>query len=112
MTYHNTLPETRENVKEYAAKAQKQDELILALFRRYPLSEMSPDEIHGLLYEGKDNPAPITSVRRAMTDLSRDKDNFGNPIIPKLIKSGRKKTGKYGRLTNCWKLNLSQGKLF
>ena len=90
MTYYNSVPEGEEEVQAYTAKAKTQQQYILALFQDG--KPHSPTDIHnrclnaGMIW-------PITSIRRAITDL--DAEMY-------IRKTGDKSKGRYGRNENKW----------
>ena len=94
MTYFNPVPEGEEAVKDYTAKAKTQQEYILALFQDG--KPHSPTDIHnrclnaGMIW-------PITSIRRAITDLDAENE---------IRKTGAKSKGRYGRNENQWEKTL------
>jgi len=90
MSYFNTTNEEKD-LKKYQRKAKSQDEVILEFFKLHPYTVYSPDYIMDEL--GLE--CPITSVRRSISNLTKQ---------GKLVKTDRKVLGKYGRLTNTWKL--------
>lgn len=99
MSYFNTTKESGTTLKNNVAKAKSQEEEILKQFRfdrihynsqfweNYDLG-LSPSQI--------DLNAPITSIRRALTNLTKQ---------GKLIKTNEKRIGMYGRSEYVWKLN-------
>ena len=93
MSYFNKTSETGERLVEYRLKASSQDELILEMFMNGEL--YSPSQVQAAVLPN----APITSVRRAITNLT---------TIGKLVKTGRKVRGLYNRPEYCWKLNDPQ----
>lgn len=89
MGYFNTLHERGQTLKKYHRKALSQDQIILSFFLANPMAKYSPTQIHKLLPH-----APITSVRRSITNLTRK---------GKLIKTDTKAIGMYGREEYCWR---------
>lgn len=91
--YHNTTEAVDPQLKQYEAKAKSQEEILLAHFE-----SMLPAYIlltpTSALERVFSNRVPITSVRRALSNLTRD---------GKLVKAG-KAMGPYGRPENYWKL--------
>jgi hypothetical protein len=89
--YHNTTGAIGSLLEEYEAKAKSQDELIIALFknRNHPLS---PSDIYVILGER----IPITSIRRSISNLTRD------GFLDKL--QYNKVIGLYGRVECTWTL--------
>jgi hypothetical protein len=88
-TYFNTTNLSKEDLKESIANAFKQEELIVNLYKRY--GSLSPSDVLKLL----DFKYPITSVRRAITTLTKKH---------LLIKTEVQKKGLYGKLEYIWAL--------
>ena len=88
-SFFNTTNERQPERTTYEAKAVKQEDLILRLYKsmREP---MSPDKVSRLLGDA----FPITSVRRAITNLTGR---------GQLVKTTRKIQGRYGRPNYLWK---------
>lgn len=64
-TYHTTTPEIPEDLCKLEAETRSQDKTILGIFKAYPYSRFTADEITFMLRD----PMLITSIRRALTDL-------------------------------------------
>jgi len=92
MSYYNTNNEEGSALSRSRENTQNQEELILAIFNKE--ERLSPDEVLDVCNE--EHNYPITSVRRAMTNLT----NKGL-----LIKTNIFKKGKYGKKTHTWKLS-------
>jgi len=88
--FHNTIDLVPSEHREREKKAVNQNERILKLFRGSPHKDFTPAEIHLLLGQQ----CPITSVRRAISDLCKAGD---------LIKTENKRVGLYGELNCTWK---------
>ena len=69
----------------------KQENYILAFFK-HEQEPMSPSMVH----KAFNNVWPLTSVRRAITNLSSDGE---------LLKTNDKVTGIYGKPEHLWRLN-------
>jgi hypothetical protein len=95
MSYFNTTNETR----EYRNQADRQEDLVLEYYRL--MRRASPSQVH----EDILRTAPLTSVRRCITNLAND---------GKLVKTEMKVKGQYGRLEYVWELvgDTSQRELF
>lgn len=91
ISFHNTVPIEGNNLREAIKKADKQNDNILEWFQIYYALEFTPCEVHKVF---KDTML-LTSVRRSITTLTNN--GF-------LVKTGNKKKGIYGVLTNTWKL--------
>ena len=94
--YYNTNKTTGVKLKKYKEITNKQEGLILELFRLNPKLELSPFEVHTVLQRLNVLKAPITSIRRAITDLTNE---------DKLVKTTKRKLGPFGRDSFCWKYN-------
>ena len=90
MSYHNTLAHEGETLRQYQQKAMSQDELILEYFRRRRFGDhISPTVAHRYAVPA----APITSVRRALTNLT---------TAGLLVKTNVMVEGAYGRPESTW----------
>lgn len=85
--YHDTLPGS-EPIDLYEDKAKKQDHVILSFFKSNLGKAYTPFEIWEKMQH-----VPITSVRRAITNLEK---------CGWLIKLNKKKPGGYGRNNCMW----------
>jgi hypothetical protein len=101
MTYHNTTNQSGSTLKEYTEKAKSQDEIILELYKKH--KRLSPSRVF-VLMQGI-APAPITSFRRAISNLTKD---------GKLVKTNETVLGIYKRPEYVWEIKaaVEQGKLF
>lgn len=100
MTYYNTTHATGRKLADYRGKAATQETRILSYFRRHWNVMRSPSQIQselGML------DVPITSIRRAMTNLTSD---------GLLEKTDHQVDGLYGRPEYCWQMAKGQGSLF
>ena len=86
--YYNTTSETGDNLKESHKKAESQQQKVLNYFINN--GESSPSKVASKLN------LLITSVRRCITDLTKE----GH-----LEKTTRKRKGIYGRPEYIWKLH-------
>jgi hypothetical protein len=87
--YYNTTNVSGDLLLEFEDKAQTQEQAILNEFKKHP--EYSPADLF-YLFIGK---YPITSIRRSLTNLTNE---------GKLIKTGFKRKGLFGRMEYVWKL--------
>ena len=92
MSYYNTNNEEGSTLSCSRENTQNQEELILTIFNKEDC--LSPEEV--LYVCNEDHNYPITSIRRAMTDLTSK---------GLLIKTNIFKKGKYGKMTHTWKLS-------
>ena len=92
--YYNTAKTTGDRLKRYKENNNKQEGLILELFKLNPKLELSPFEVQTVLKRFNVLRVPITSIRRAITDQTSDS---------RLLKTSTRKLGPYGRDSYCWK---------
>jgi hypothetical protein len=90
--YYNTNDETGDALKSSRRKAGTQEEIILHFFTNNPNLQLSPFDIQNILGLN----APITSIRRAITNLATNGD---------LRKTKLMKIGPYGKQVHTWRLN-------
>ena len=90
MAFYQTIDQTGSALKESNKKASKQEDLIYSLFvkRNEPLSPSMVLSQSGLN-------CPITSIRRAMTDLCK---------AGRIVKTDRQVKGMYGKAEHLWEL--------
>ena len=90
MAFYETIDQPGSALKESNKKTRKQEELILDLFvkRNRPLSPSMVLSQSGLN-------CPITSIRRAMTDLCK---------AGRIVKTDRQIKGIYGKAEHLWEL--------
>jgi hypothetical protein len=94
--FHNTLDLPESELKVRQLKSGSQNAKILEFFKWNPGKLYTPFEIQNyvcILCNGY--LTPITSIRRAMTDLTK---------LGYLEKTKEKRAGEYGELNFCWKL--------
>lgn len=89
MAFFNTTNEKGEELEERIEKASTQDELVLKFFRFHKGLSFTPFEVHEHITQG----CPITSVRRAITNLT--KRGY-------LVKTALKQEGGYGQKNCKW----------
>jgi hypothetical protein len=91
--YYNTNNEKGVVLQNSRRQARTQQERIRMYMQCWPNRLFTPFEIQEQILSG----TPITSIRRAMTNLTDD----GH-----LIKTDTKKVGKYGKANHTWKYNF------
>jgi len=91
LTFFNTVNESGKELQDCIDKVKSQADRILDLMPQGV--ELTPPDVHKL-YEAKYGHVPITSIRRAMTDLS----NLG-----KLEKCNSQRREAYGVKNYKWK---------
>ena len=95
--YYNTTQEVGVQLKTNLEKANNQTYLTLAVFQTYPKDYLSAHEVWTFLMDNEsiDKQTPLTSIRRAITDLTNQ---------DRLVKTDKKVLGGAGRKTYTWKL--------
>ena len=95
--YYNTTQEVGVQLKTNLEKANNQTYLTLAVFQTYPKDYLSAHEVWTFLMDNEsiDKHTPLTSIRRAITDLTNQ---------DRLVKTDKKVLGGAGRKTYTWKL--------
>ena len=96
--FHNTIKSTGQALLNFEAKVMKQTDVILALFEHNKDRSFTPWEAHAVLFKLGYN-YPITSVRRAMSDLTKS----GELIMHE---GEKQKKERYGMPNNQWQYNL------
>ena len=92
--YHDTTNISEELLARYEGKAAKQDEIVLSILKSNWPASLSPTQVHAL-YKAMGHPdCPITSIRRAMSNLTN-----ANLIH----KTSVTVDGPYGRAEHTWK---------
>jgi hypothetical protein len=91
MTYHNTNCESGETLKRSRKQANKQEKIVLAVFRNEKRL-LAPHQVHAIGFDGH---TPLTSVRRAITNLTD---------LGYLEKTDEMVMGLFGKAVHMWKL--------
>jgi hypothetical protein len=103
MTFFNTIHETGNKLRQSIQTTVTQEQKVLDYFLRHPDMEFTPAEVFSA---GVCGSAPITSVRRAITNLTKDM---------LLTRCNSQKAGLYGKVNFTWRLDAprpyKQGKL-
>jgi hypothetical protein len=94
-SYYNTNKLSYSNFLEAIRKAKSQQEKILIYFKSLPGRRLAPHQVKTALFSEK---TPITSVRRAITNLEQD---------GLLIKTDRMIEGDLGARVHTWILSDS-----
>jgi len=98
MSYHNTNQLSGIALSRAIKKATSQENIVLLFFKAYPHRSYAPHEIRNLLEMELSN-APLTSIRRAMSNLK----NNG-----RLIKTDEMIDGPYGSPVHRYRLNINK----
>lgn len=95
--FHNTTGLSGAALETAREAAQKQDEVVMVIFRRFPIGYLTPSDVHAYALRNHllDRKTPITSVRRSMCNLTE---------AGKLIKTTTFRRSPLGRREHCWKL--------
>lgn len=91
--YHNTNSLSGPALDQYEELSYSQEQVILRFMKKHPGIYYRPDEIKIWVFGSTD--VPITSIRRALSNLTRD---------GQIVKSEIKDKGPYGRPVNQWVL--------
>ncbi len=97
-SFFNTISLEGPELEKVNARAAKQEDLILSIFKANPSRNLSPTQIHSIFQLRYQLHSPITSIRRGLTNLTKDE---------KLIKTEVKVKGNYGLDEHCWTLNTN-----
>ena len=93
--YYNTNDETGGTLNTSRKVADNQSVMILGIFKMFSDENMSPDDVEDYIRQVYKRDDPITSIRRAITDLTNE---------GVLEKTDIKKLGKWGKRVHTWKL--------
>lgn len=91
--FYNTNNETAATLQDSRSKGKRQETAVLGYYLQHPHEFVSPSQLFRA-FEHKH--WPITSIRRAVTDLTNE---------GLLVKTPKTVTGIYGKKEHCWKLN-------
>lgn len=94
MTFFNTISDKGAELKADWAIAGRQEREIMTVFNRRK-TELTPFEVVHGLFTDFGRAYPITSVRRAMTSLTKS----GH-----LEKTDIQRMGEYGKKNYCWRI--------
>lgn len=89
--FYNTIDEEGEVLVKSREDVDKQEDLVLDFFRQHPRDSFIPPEVRDAILPL----APITSVRRAITNLTQD---------DYLEKTEEQKLGLWGKMNYKWRL--------
>lgn len=89
-SYYNTTGLSGQQLEQATAAAKTQEAGILSLFQSQPTVKASASQIHagGIKHQLWTSATPLTSIRRALTDLTKQ---------GKLIKLDETRKGVYGK---------------
>ena len=92
--YYNTNEEEGTTLNSSRKNAVKQEDLVLGVFLKYKAQSLTPEDVNNIL-EQDNHIYPITSIRRAITDLTNE---------DKLVKTDIMRMGTWNKLTHAWRL--------
>lgn len=95
MTYYNTTSEKGRQLALYEAQTISQSKRIALYFKKYADRAFTASQIRTDVF-GANTVTPLTSVRRALTDLAH---------MGILTKTNFKRPGVYGRMETLWCYN-------
>ncbi len=99
MAYYNTNNETSNTLQRSWNQANKQKKLIYHIFTSLWSDEtgtyFAPHQIKDILSDRYDENYPLTSIRRAMTDLTAE---------GMLVKTDYRVEGSYGKKVHTWRV--------
>lgn len=108
-SYHNTTKDSRDQLELFEKSANRQEVVILSLFKRNP--RMTASECFRMY---PDRNVPLTSIRRGMSNLMKfgsiiKMDGYQNQLPDEEIDESKilKKTGIYGRKEYVYEINLN-----
>lgn len=101
--FHNTIDLIGQELVLENAKTMHQEELITNLFKALPDKAINPSAIRQFLIMRYDRDIPLTSVRRAISDLTKSSV---------LIKTTVKRKGTYHLNEHCWALNTQDNQRY
>lgn len=95
LSFHNTVGLEGNELEQAIAKCKSQEEIVMAYFKSRPMRQMTASFVYNFLTEHAyiSSKVPITSIRRAMSNLSYDK---------LLRKSENKVPGPLGMVEHEW----------
>jgi len=98
--WYNTISLEGMELKAAHLNTLKQEEFITEIFKNNPTQLISPSQVLSIYNKYYQKNVPITSIRRAMTDLT-DKNVLRKTSV--MVK------GEYGKSEHCWVLKESKG---
>lgn len=101
--FYNTIDLSGELLKKEWANSLKQEQFITEIFKCNPNKPLSPSQILKVYNDKYQRDVPLTSIRRAMTDLANDGI---------LRKTSIKVKGLYNLPEHCWVYEVGQSSLF
>lgn len=94
-SYHSTTNETAAETEKSEQEARSQERTILVYLKLHPFENFTADELRNKCELMN---FPITSIRRALTNLADEKR------WNEIEKTNIQRHGVYGKMTSCWQL--------
>ena len=101
MPFYNTINLSGDELKKAVAETDKQVVLIEKIFKANPGVKLSPSDILHIVQDNYQLKWLLTSIRRAMTDLSSPKEG---DVLQKMAET---KIGPHGSKEHYWILKVS-----
>lgn len=95
--FFNTVELKGEPLHKARKEARQQENMILAYFRSRPTAALTPEDLLAIMSPN----TPLTSVRRAITNLT------AKGFLRKLPLTDVFHIGKYGKPVHSWKLSTT-----
>lgn len=99
-TFWDTINLNSEKLREASEKALDQERIISAIYENNPKLPINPTAINKILSEKFNMNIPLTSVRRAITNLTTGSEKLGRVAV--LLKTAVKAPGSYQFDEHCW----------
>ena len=99
-SFWDTINLSSEKLREANEKAMDQERIISAIYENNPTLPINPTAILKVLATKFNMNLPLTSVRRAITNLSTDREKMGRVAV--LLKTAIKAPGSYQFDEHCW----------
>lgn len=106
MSYFNTISLEGKPLEIANGKAALQEDLVLEIFKANPGVLISPSQMLNVFKTKYKRNVPITSIRRAMTNLTNNKKDPDKD--KKLIKTASQTRGLYNYNEHYWVLNTPE----
>ena len=91
-SFYNTIHASGAQLELFEQEAKTQETAVLDFFRANPFQDFTPCEVQTIM----NTAAPITSIRRAITNLTKQ---------GRLYKTGNMRPGQYGKPNYTWRYN-------
>lgn len=101
--FHNTISINDKELTIENANALKQEEFITSIFKANTNKPISPSQVHKVYVKDFNKNVPLTSIRRAISNLA-DKNV--------LRKTSIMVDGIFGKPEHCWVMEVGQKSLF